>query len=76
MRWKDPRAPVVLMAALLCASCATTLQRPPADLMAACYEPVGDTSTNGGLARYARALRDALRGCNVQLDNLRRWAGE
>lgn len=76
MRWNNPKAPVVLLSALLLASCATTLQRPPADMMAACYVPVGDTTTNGGLSKYTRALKDALLGCNLQLDNLRRWAGE
>lgn len=47
---------------------------PPPELSQACEEPAGGPQTNGELAQYALALRDALRGCNRRLEALREWA--
>lgn len=61
------------------AGCASLAPRPvrilpPAELSQACEEPAGGPQTNGELAQYALALRDALRGCNRRLEALREWA--
>lgn len=72
------RSAASLLAALLMASCAavTPPQRilPPVDLLQDCPEPPVTISTNGLLAEYALALRDALRGCNRDKAALREWS--
>lgn len=72
----DPRVPlVVMLTALLCASCATVSPiRPPAELLRDCV--VGDTdfSTNAGLSRSLLAYKQALGLCNADKAALREWA--
>lgn len=74
----NPHARVVMLAALLVASCAsvTPQQRllPPVELLQDCPEPPVQVGTNGQLAQAIQALRDALRGCNRDKAALREWA--
>jgi hypothetical protein len=74
----SPLAPVVMLSALLLASCASTLPgtrtTPPPELLQDCPEPTATVRTNRQLADYATRLRDALRGCNRDKAALREWA--
>lgn len=68
----------LLALVLTCSGCASapvvTRILPPVDLIQDCQEPAGDVSTNGALATYIEALKDALRGCNRDKKALREWA--
>lgn len=72
------RAKVVMLSGLLVASCATSTPGmralPPVDLLQDCNEPAYRSSTNGQLAEAVAALRDALRACNRDKQDLREWA--
>lgn len=76
----DPRAPVVvIMTALLMASCVTVAPKverlsPPADLLRPCPEPEYDKSTNGGLASGLARFRESLGLCNADKAALREWS--
>lgn len=70
---------VIMLTALLMASCATVAPKdsrilPPVELLQDCAEPPGAFQTNGALAGYLIELRDALRGCNADKRALREWA--
>lgn len=68
---------LILLAALTgCATVATPPVKmlPPVELVQPCPEPSGSPTTNGAMAVYLLDLRDALRGCNRQIDALREWA--
>jgi hypothetical protein len=77
---RSSRKTLLVMCLLACGGCTTLTKtsppvviEPPADLSQACQEPGGDVSTNQGMAVYLLDLRDALRGCNAQLQSLRDW---
>lgn len=72
----DPRTRVVLLAALLMASCAsvTPSGAPPWALLEDCTAPQAELRTNGDLIPHIRALRNALRSCNDDKRALREWA--
>lgn len=71
---------LALVGLLLCGGC-TTLTRttppvvlaPPDALIQDCAEPAGSVQTNQEMAVYLLDLRDALRGCTVQLRGIRDW---
>jgi hypothetical protein len=70
---------MVMLTALLAASCATVAPdqpalRPPGALMQDCQAPPWQAGTNGALASTALALREALRLCNNDKAALREWA--
>lgn len=72
------KLPVILLGALMMASCAavthpTSTLKPPESLLMDCPEPGGRPQTNGQLADYALALRNALRVCNNDKAALREW---
>jgi hypothetical protein len=80
MHSSDPRQRVALLSMLLVltlvvvgtAGCATSPPVPPVtgadvSLLQACEEPAGSAQTNGAMAEWLRALRDALRACNDQI---------
>ena len=76
---QNPLTPVMLLSALLLASCAavtspTTKLLPPASLLADCPAPTATVGTNGELADYILTLRNALRLCNNDKSALREWA--
>ena len=75
---RDPRMPAVLLAALLCASCAavTPSATPPLALLSDCPQPVVNVQTNGDLVHLIRALRGALSLCNDDKRALREWAND
>lgn len=66
--------------ALLLAGCAhthlpgTQIVTPPGVLMADCPHPEGSAGTNGDLARWLLAYREALKLCNNDKEGLREWA--
>lgn len=64
----------MLLVALLMASCAAGIPKPPRELLQPCNEPTPAVATNGALAEYTLALRSSLRGCNDDKAALREWA--
>lgn len=77
MRWpNDPHKKVVLLAALLTASCAavTPSGAPPWALLEDCPVPQARLQTNADLIPHIRALRQSLRSCNDDKRSLREWA--
>lgn len=49
---------------------------PPTDLMAPCPAPAGSAATNGQLAEWLAAYREALKQCDADKTALREWAKE
>ncbi len=51
-------------------------EKPSPELLADCSVPVIQVSTNGELARTVKALAWALKLCNDDKADLRKWAGD
>lgn len=71
---------LTLLSILALAGCASAppvvkvqVIQPPADLTQACQEPAQAVQTTRDMVTYLLDLRDALRGCNAQLESLRQW---
>lgn len=80
---RSSRKALLAVCLLACGGC-TTLTRtippvvlaPPDALVQDCQEPAGSVQTNQEMAVYLLDLRDALRGCTVQLRGIRDWIAQ
>lgn len=75
-------ATMLVMAVVFLSGCATAPEfreardLPPAQLLQECEAPSPIVTTNGDLARYILALKQALNLCNDDKAALREWAQE